>query len=271
MGDATSLLNQRYGRTEAPSPVETANPVVELLLSHRSVRGFLSTPLAPSVLPTLVAAAQSAASSSNLQPWSVVAVEDPERKARLAVLAGNQAHIEKAPLFLVWLADLSRLRRVAAARGIEAEGLSTFDLFTIGVVDATLAAQNAVVAAEALGLGTVYIGGIRRDPLQVAKELALPPEVFAVVGLSVGHPDPAKPSAIKPRLSQKTVLHREVYDASSEAAAVDSYDRDILEFFKGQGQDHPAWSLQASERVKTAQGDRAKLKDTLQTLGFGLK
>jgi len=269
MSQVKQLLDERYA-SQGEGPSVRSHPVLELLLSHRSVRSFLPTALPPDTIPTLVAAAQSAASSSNLQPWSVVAVEDPERKKRLSVLAGNQAHIAQAPLFLVWLADLSRLRRVAALRGVDPLALDTLDLFTIGVVDAPLAAQNAVVAAEALGLGTVYIGGIRRDPEAVAKELQLPPEVFPVFGLSVGWPDPDKPAAIKPRLPQSAVLFREAYDVDADVAAVEGYDKKLVEFFQAQGLNHPAWSVQASERVKATGGDRAKLKTALHALGFGL-
>ena len=269
MSHVQQLLAERYAHQGADLSV-SSHPVLELLLSHRSVRAFLPATLPPDIVPTLVAAAQSAASSSNLQPWSVVAVEDPERKRRLSVLAGNQAHIAQAPLFLVWLADLSRLRRVAALHGVDPQALDTLDLFTIGVVDATLAAQNAVVAAEALGLGTVYIGGIRRDPGAVAVELDLPPEVFPVFGLSVGWPDPDKPSSIKPRLPQSAVLHREAYDVEADVAAVEGYDRRLVAFFQGQGQNHPAWSAQASERIRSPGGDRAKLRPALKALGFGL-
>jgi hypothetical protein len=95
----------RYGTPEPPRPGLLRNPVLDLILDHRSVRAFLPDPLAPEVLPTLVAAAQSAASFSNLQWWSVLAVEEPERKRRLAVLSGNQAHIQAAPLFLSFLVD----------------------------------------------------------------------------------------------------------------------------------------------------------------------
>ncbi len=59
------------------------------------------------------------------------------------------------------------------------------------MIDAALAAQNAVVALESLGLGTCYIGAIRNDPETVARELALPEGVFPVFGLTVGFPDPS--------------------------------------------------------------------------------
>lgn len=122
----------------------------------------------------LIAAAQSASTSSNLQTWSVVAVEDQQRKEELSKLAGNQAHIKQVPLFLVWLADLARLSSIADSRGISHDALEYLEMFVTATIDASLAAQNAAVAAESLGLGTVYIGGIRNHPQEVAEILNLP-------------------------------------------------------------------------------------------------
>ena len=82
--------------------------------------------------------------------------------------------------------------------------------FIVGVVDAALAAQSALIAAESLGLGAVYIGAMRNLPEQIAAELALPPHVFAVFGMSIGYPDPARATGIKPRLP-----HRSCCTASS--------------------------------------------------------
>ena len=124
------------------------NDVVRGLLSHRSVRHFLSDPLSEGTIETLVAVAQSAATSSNMQAWSMVAVESPERRARLAQLAAPQGFIARVPLFLCWLADLSRLERVGLANGRQLEGIAYLEAFIVALVDAALASQNAVVAAE---------------------------------------------------------------------------------------------------------------------------
>src|SRR3569833_3811073 len=131
------------------------------LLAHRSIRSYRPDPVPGHTVETLVAAAQSAASSSNLQTWSVVAVEDPARKQRLSEFAGNQKHIREAPLFLVWLADLSRAERLAEREGRPDDGIHFLETLFVAVIDAALAAQNAVVALEAQGLGAVYIGALR--------------------------------------------------------------------------------------------------------------
>ena len=146
-----------------------------------SVRSYLRTALPPGTVELLVAAAQSASTSSNKQFWSVIAVQDAARKQRLARLCANQTWMAEAPLVLVWLADLSRLTRMAEHRGVTLEGLSYLESFLVAVIDTALAAQNAAVAAEAMGLGIVYIGAMRDRPLDIASELGLPPRCFAAI------------------------------------------------------------------------------------------
>lgn len=246
------LLRQRYGAAPAATADDASHAVIDQLLAHRSVRAFVDTPLPEGTLETLVAAAQSASSSSNLQAWSVIAVEDKERKARLSTIAGNQAHMREAPLLLVWIADLSRLDRIAERRGEVADANRFTELFLVAAIDAALAAQNAVIAAESLGLGTVYIGALRNRVDSVADELKLPPRSFAVFGLCVGHPDPARPASIKPRLSPSTVLHRETYSFDAEAQAVNDYDETMQAFQRTQAMTVQPWSQQASQRVRGA-------------------
>ncbi|MDF9391773.1 MULTISPECIES: NADPH-dependent oxidoreductase [Methylococcus] len=273
MSSVPTLLASRYGRHETV-PAITSNAVLEHLLSHRSVRNYTAEPLAPGTLEALVAAAQSAASSSNLQLWSVVAVEDGARRARLAELAGNQAHIVQAPLFLVWLADHARLRRIAARRGIATEGLDYLEMYTMAVVDAALAAQNAVVAAESFGLGTVYIGAMRNHPERVAEELGLPRGVFAVFGLCVGHPEPGAIPAIKPRLPQNAVLHRETYALESQDEAVERYNATMSEFYAEQNMAVTGdWSKHSASRISgpAKLSGRDRLKAALNALGFELR
>jgi nitroreductase len=276
MSTFSDLWQQRYGAAPAVPPAAApadGAAVIDQLLAHRSVRAFLPDALPAGTLQTLVAAAQSAASSSNLQTWSVVAVQDPARKARLAAWANHQAHIQQVPLFLVWLADLSRLDRTAARLGREAAANRYLEMFLVAAVDTALAAQNAVVAAEALGLGTVYIGALRNQAAQVAAELQLPPNAFPLFGLCVGHPDPARPAAIKPRLSQPAVLHHEHYAPAAEAAAVAAYDTLIQAFQRSQGQPPLAWSQQASQRVAGADSlsGRHRLAEVLRAQGFALE
>ncbi|AVR87962.1 nitroreductase family protein [Thauera aromatica] len=266
-------LSARYGGESAPA-TDALNPFIEHLLDHRSVRAFLPDPVSDAQLAAIIAAAQSAASSSNLNVWSVVAVRDAARREQLAELAGGQAHVRDAPLQLVWLADLARLRRVATALERPSAGLDYLEMFLTGVIDAALAAQNAAVAAESLGLGMVYIGGMRNRPEEVARLLELPPEVFAVFGMCVGTPDPARPAAVKPRPPQSVVLHHETYSQSIQDEGVEAYNQAMARFYEAQRMNvHGSWAVHSAKRIagpETLSG-RHCLVDALHALGFGLK
>lgn len=270
--DGASHLQARYGAQPLPDAV-LVNPVIDALLAHRSVRAFTDAPLPEGALEAAVAAAQSASSSSNLQAWSVVAVRDPATKAALAAFAGGQRHMVEAPVLLVWLADLARLAQLGERTGQAVEGLDYLEMFLVGAIDATLAAQNAAVALESLGLGIVYIGGLRNQPEQVAKLLGLPPRVLAVFGMCVGHPDPARPAHVKPRLPQGLVLHPERYDASLSEAAVAGYDAAMTDFQTAEGMRPAGWSDVVVQRVRgqEALSGRDRLREALGTLGFDLR
>lgn len=268
-----ALLRARYGDSPPERPLP-GGALVESLLAHRTVRAFSAEPLPGGTLETLVAAAQSAPTSSNLQAWSVVAIEEPARRARLAALAADQAHVRDCPLLLVWIADLSRLDRLGERAGVPANANRFLEMFVVAVVDAALAAQNALVAAEAMGLGTCYIGAMRNRPEAVADELGLPPDAFAVFGLCVGRPDRSRPPAeVKPRLPQPAVLHRERWSAADEADAVARYEPAMRAFQTAQRMKAAGWTEQATARVRgpDSLSGRHRLREALAALGFGLE
>jgi nitroreductase len=275
-GTAGDAIGERYGApatgTDGPWSPPEWNDVLATQLAHRSVRSYLPEPVADETIATLVAAAQSAPTSSNLQLWSVIAVRDPARKARIAELAGAQKHIVDAPVLLVWLADLARARRIAADHSGDTEGADYLESTVVAVVDAALAAQNALVAAESLGLGTCYIGAVRNNPLEVAAELGLPEGVFAVFGLLVGHPDPAVPAKVKPRLPQQAVLHRETYDLHGQTEHVLGYEERIRGFYDGVGLE-TSWMQRVATRFGSVAGlrGRDRLRQAMHQLGFPLR
>ncbi len=273
MTDSTPILHQRYGDRSFSANFPW-NDCLTSLLSHRSIRAYQDRALPKGTLEVMIAAAQSAATSSNLQTWSVVAIEQAERKQRLSELAGNQAHIRQCPLFLVWLADLARLGHIAEQRQLPHAGLDYLEMFVMAIIDAALAAQNAVVAAESLGLGTVYIGAMRNQPEEVAAVLNLPPHLFAVFGLCVGYADPVQPASIKPRLPQAAILHRETYCLESQTESIDRYNQVMQDFYQAQQMNVSGdWTEHSVKRVASgaALTGRDRLKVALQNLGFQLQ
>jgi nitroreductase len=269
---AGESFSRRYG-ADVPPPAAW-NATLDLLLSHRSVRHYTGDPLPAGALEAAIAAAQSASTSSNLQAWSVIAVADAERKRRLSVHAANHAHVASAPLLLVWLADLNRLRQLGRSAGAATEGLDYFEGFLLAATDAALAAQNAMVAFESLGLGGCYIGGIRNDAPAVSAELGLPGEVFALFGMTVGVPDPAHPAQVKPRLPQEAVLMREQYQwGAAQQAAIAVYDERLRAFQRAEGMREQGWTGQMLRRVRDEKAltGRHILRGFLNRIGFGLR
>jgi nitroreductase len=267
---SSEALERRYGSDNAPMPT-LSNPMIEQMLQHRSVRGYKPDALPEGALETLIAAAQSAATSSNLQVWSVVAIENPETKARCAELAGGQKHVAECPLYLLFLADLARLNRVAAAIDMPHAGNDTFEMFLTAAIDASLAAQNAVLAAESLGLSTVYIGGMRNKPEEVAELLTLPPATAVIFGLCVGYASEGHGGSIKPRLPQEAVLHKEQYSLPKQDEAVARYNDAMAEFYVREKMDvRGNWSKHSSRRIAGPESlsGRHLLMKTLKKMGF---
>lgn len=267
-----AALARRYGADAVPL-AGPWNEVIASLLSHRSVRGYRPEPVPPGTLETLVAAAQSAATSSNLQAWSVVAISDPGTRAELARIANNQQHIVECPVFLAFCADLSRNERLGKADGVKLEALPYVETFLVAAIDAALAAQNAVVAAESLGLSTVYIGAMRNNVQRVAELLGLPQGVVCVFGLCVGYAKPGAESSVKPRLAQEAILFHERYDASREEAQRKAYDAELTRYSKAHEMSQYTWTERVLNRmgpIKSMNG-RDKLKAALHALGFRLE
>lgn len=269
--DKATALAARYGADAVPA-AGPWNDTLALLLDHRSIRGYRPDALPAGTLQTLMAAAQSAATSSNMQTWSVVAVADPEKRKALAKIANNQRHIEQCPLFLVFLADLSRLDRMAATEGIAFQGLPYAETFLVAAIDAALAAQNAVTAAESLGLATVYIGALRNDVEAVAKVIDLPKGAAGVFGLCVGYADPKAAAEVKPRLPQEAIVHFDRYVVPDEKTMRAAYDKQLAAFSKRNEMAQQTWTERVISRLAQtkALNGRDRLRAALGALGFPL-
>ncbi|WP_138495134.1 oxygen-insensitive NADPH nitroreductase [Paenibacillus pinistramenti] len=247
-----------------------SNAVIELLMKHRSIRKYTGRPVDRSTLEQIVAAGQMASSSSHVQAYSVIAVTDPERKAKLAQLCGGQAYVQECPVFLVWCADLHRLKDAAVRYMPELEsheGLT--ENFIIGTVDASLAAQNAAVAAESLGLGIVYIGGIRNRIGEVTGLLELPELVYPVFGMCLGYPDQEPVS--RPRLPVGAVLHTDRYDKEEADRHLEAYDKTMIQYISERtgGARDTAWTRLMADKITGLA--RPHMREYLEQQGFKLK
>ena len=209
------------------------SPVISQQLAHRSIRAYSTEPIAAELLETLIQAGQAAASSSFIQAYSVVRVTRPDVRKTIAAAAGGQVWIEKAAEFLVYCADLRRIDGACRRRGLgELEGWSEHSL--AAVVDVSLMAQNVLLAAESVGLGGVFIGGIRNDPQVVADQLDLPELVMPVFGMCLGWP--AADPQVKPRMPVDLVLHQDAYRNPGDEQ-IDAYDTTMSNYYGARGQE----------------------------------
>jgi len=274
-----TLLTERYGKSQQIPENIIATPQVEAMLSHKSVRAFLPDPLPEGALETMVAAAQSASSSSNLHQWSVVAITDRVLKQKISdtiartVPTDHIPYLEAAPVLLLWIADLSRGAKITREKGEEPLVFDYLDSFLMASVDATLAAQNAALAAESMGLGIVFMGMIRNASREVAEIVNLPQHSFATFGMVVGKPDSSRTSSIRPRPEQAVVLHYNRYDQERYRNHIENYEKVFLDFRQAQSMKPKIWkdSVYQSATSLEYMGGREYLRETVQDRGFKLK
>jgi len=241
------------------------NETIRLLQRHRSIRKFGDQTLPQASLDELIRAGQAAATSSFIQACTVIQVDDAASRERLAELAGGQAYVASAARFLVFCADMQRHRLACEMQG--ADMLSGFtEQFVTATVDVALFAQNVVVAAESLGLGICYIGGLRNDPQAVSELLELPELVYPVFGLCIG--TPAQDPEVKPRLPLEVVLKRDRYSDTGDAGRIAAYDAAARDYYRGRsgGSKDIDWSGQIAAMLQKEA--RPHMLDFLRRRGF---
>jgi FMN reductase (NADPH) len=190
--------------------LSSPHSILELYANRRTIRNYKPEPLAEGDLDRIIEAGRRAPSGALGQIYSVVRVTDADLRERLATLSGDQQHIRDAAEFFVFCLDVHRARRLIEHRG------GTYDAgpriaIHYGTMDALLLAANMATAAEALGYGTCFIGGVLNNLDAIARELQLPEGVLPVVGLTVGVPDEESTPTRKPRLPRELVFHENAY------------------------------------------------------------
>lgn len=136
------------------------NEFIKLINSHQTKRDFTGEKISPEMVKKLVKIGQRGATSQNLQNYSVLSITDPEKLKMLEEITGYN-YIVSSGHFFLFIVDQYRNEHFVAKKGVKM--LKTFDRFLGGVYDATIVAQNIVLAAESLGLSTVYFGSVLSD------------------------------------------------------------------------------------------------------------
>ncbi len=170
------------------------NPIIETMLNRKSIRSYTDEMPSDEVVETVVRAGQQAPFASQL--GSLLLKRDQENNPF------------KAPLFFIVCIDSYKWERIMARRGWTMHGDDML-LVLLGMQDAALMAENMVIAAESLGMGSCFLGGIPFHSEEIIEEFKLPPRVFPMVGLTIGYPANDPPP--RPRYPLEFVLFEGEY------------------------------------------------------------
>ena len=196
------------------------NQTLKLLIERASCRSFSRKKISPDILRFILSAGIHAPTGGNLQPYSIIKIENDETKQRLAEMCG-QGFIGKAPVLLLFCIDWRRIERWAKLEFAPFTATSSFQHFWISFIDTVICSQNICTAADSLGLGSVYIGTILEFFADIRDMFQLPKGVFPVVLLCLGYPK-AKPLPRK-KLDDQVIVHAEKYHEIEDQKLTDAF------------------------------------------------
>lgn len=244
------------------------NDVIKLQLNHKSIRKFKDEQLSKEVIETLVNVARHTATSNFMQSYSIVCLSSQEKKQKLAEIC-NQPYVAEASHVFIFVADQYRNRQIAVENRQETSVLHNMDRFMVAMTDAVLAAQNVNLAAESLGLGTVFLGSILNDNNKTSELLELPELTFAVLGLAIGYKD--QEPQLKPRLPQDIMFFEESYQTfDNYVEALKDYDDVVTTYYdlRDANKRIESFTNQITAAMNRKPEKRLKIKSDLEKQGF---
>lgn len=238
----------------------------KIIQEHRSIRKYKEKPIDDEIMKDLFLSAQSASSSHNVQAYSIIFIKDQEKKDMISNLAGDQLWVRTCPVFLVFCADLFKLK-TACEMNDAPYALNGIENLIVGIVDTALVAQTLLISAESYGLGGVFIGGIRNNSSKVSELLNLPEYVIPIAGMCLGYPDdnPGK----KPRQPMDIVVHEDSYQIEKIVPGLLDYDEVISDYYskRTNGEKTQGWTELMAEYLASER--RLDLKEFI--IGKGIK
>ncbi|MBR2924621.1 MAG: nitroreductase family protein [Clostridia bacterium] len=187
------------------------NETIRQLMDRKSVRVFEEKSIGQQEKEAILNAAFAAPTAGNQQLYTILDITDPELKQQLSESCDHQPFIATAPMVLIFLADCRKWYNAFQAAGCTPRRPGAGDLL-LAVSDANIAAQNAVAAAESLGIGSCYIGDIMENCETHRRMLHLPAYVFPAAMLVFGYPTRQQLEREKPkRVAMKHIVHENGY------------------------------------------------------------
>lgn len=244
--------------------------VYNLLKNHHSVRKFKKEPISEAHIKQLVEAGQSASTSSYLQAYSIIGINDPEIKEELKEVSGQPYVVENGYLF-VFVMDYYRHSIINEESKHDMQtSFESAEGLLVGTIDATLVAQNIAATAEDMGYGMVYLGSLRNDVERVREILELPKHTFPLFGMALGIPEDDENGSPKPRLPFEHVFHANKYDSDkdSQRETLKAYDQTVSDYYSSctNGERTESWSNQVANFMSAKQ--RLDMLEQLNKSGF---
>ena len=203
---------------------------MEILKNHRSIRNYLPTKVNADVLNRILECGIRASNTGNMQLYSVVVIQDKEKKEKLSPLHFNQPMVKQAPVLLTICMDINRFSKWCEVNGT-LPSFSNLLWLLNGTIDASLFAQNISIAAEAEGLGICYLGTTLYNAVEISDLLHLPVGVIPITTLTLGYPE--RMPELTERLPLNGVVHYGEYsDFSAETISEIYRDKENLESSK---------------------------------------
>lgn len=188
---------------------------IDTMLRHRSIREFSEQPVDKETLDKILAAACNGSTMGGMQLFSIVVTRDKEMMRKMAPAHFNQPIATTAPVILTFCADFHRFDRYCECRNTPTDAYHNLQAYQWAVTDALIAAQNACVAAESLGLGICWLGTITYNTPQFIDILQLPKHVIPVACIPMGYP--AHPDTpLTPKVQPDILIHQETYREYSD-------------------------------------------------------
>jgi FMN reductase [NAD(P)H] len=195
--------------------------VLEHMRTRASCRGFESRAIPEGLLEDILKTGITAASGGNLQPFSIIAVKDSERNARLAELCGGQGFIAQAPVNLLFVLDWHKFSLFAAHERAPFTCPVSFMPYVIALEDVICAAQTIETAAHICGLGSCYVGTVNGCGSELIGMFNLPKFTYPVVMLSLGYPKEELKTA--PKLPYEAMVFNERYPDKDWSGIIDAF------------------------------------------------
>jgi len=211
------------------------NEAIRQLNDRKSTRAFEEKPIPAEAKEAILRAAVMAPTAGNQQLYTILDITDQKIKDQLAESCDHQPFIASAPMVLIFCADCRKWYEAFKAAGCEPRKPGVGDLL-LAVSDANIAAQNAVVAAESLGIGSCYIGDVMENAEIHQKMLNLPRYVFPAAMLVFGYPTRQQKERIKPRrVAMRHVVHENAY------REMDAAELEEMFAYKAVQKTYPEW------------------------------